>query len=102
MLALILVLLIIFWFMGYGPLEALRVHLFSVGRLSVNLWDILIFLLIIWLIDALPGPLRSIVVITLIIWLLGVLGIIAIPALSNLVIIAVIVGLGFYLIGGRS
>jgi hypothetical protein len=101
MLGLILLLLIIFWFMGYGPLEALRIHLFSFAGRSINLWDVLIFLLIIWLIDALPGPIRSIVVIALIIWLLGVFGIIAIPIFSNLVIIAVIIGLGLYLISGR-
>lgn len=87
--------------MGYGPLEALRVHLFSVGRVSVNLWDILIFLLIIWLIDTLPGPVRTIVIIALVIWLLGFFGIIAIPMFSNIVIIAVIVGLGLYLISGK-
>jgi hypothetical protein len=101
MLGFILLLLILFWFMGYGPLEALRVHLFSVGRVSVNLWDILIFLLIIWLIDTLPGPVRTIVIIALVIWLLGFFGIIAIPMFSNIVIIAVIVGLGLYLISGK-
>ncbi len=101
MLALILLLLIIFWFMGYGPLAALRIPLFAIGRIHVNLWDILIFLLIIWLIDALPGPIRAIVVIALVIWLLGFFGFIAIPMFNNLVIIAVIVGLGLYLISGR-
>lgn len=101
MLGIILLLLILFWFMGYGPLAALRIHLFSIGRISVNLWDILIFLLIIWLIDTLPGPVRSIVVIALIIWLLGFFGIIAIPMFSNIVIIAVIVGLGLYLISNK-
>lgn len=101
MLSIILILLIIFWFAGYGPLLALRIPLFTIGRLNVNLWDVLIFLLIIWLIDALPGPIRSVVVIALVIWLLGFFGIIAIPMFSNIVIIAVIVGLGLYLISGR-
>lgn len=101
MLSIILFLLVIFWFMGYGPLEALRIPLFHFGRLTVNLWDVLIFLLIVYLIDALPGPIRSVVVIALIIWLLGFFGIIAIPALSNIVVIAVILGLGLYLISGR-
>ena len=87
--------------MGYGPLAALRIPLFAFNRFHVNLWDILIFLLIIWLIDALPGPIRSIVVIALVIWLLGFFGIIAIPIFSNLVIIAIIIGLGLYLISGH-
>ncbi|EKE12191.1 MAG: hypothetical protein ACD_13C00269G0001 [uncultured bacterium] len=84
--------------MGYGPFLALRVPLFSINNLQINLWNILIFFLIIWLIDALPGALRSIAIIALIIWLLGSFGIIAVPMLSNLIIIAVIVGLGLYLI----
>lgn len=101
MLGLILVLLIIFWFMGYGPLTALKFPLFYIGHIRVDLWNILIFLLILWLIDALPGAVRSVVVIALAIWLLGYFGIIAVPMLSNLIIIAVIVGLGTYLISGK-
>lgn len=100
MLTIILLLLIVFWFMGYGPLTALKIPLFAFERFSINLWDILIFFLIIWLIDALPGPIRSIVVIALLIWLLGVFGIIAVPIFSNLVIIAVIIGLGLYILTG--
>lgn len=91
-------LLVVFWFMGYGPLVALRIPLFSIGAFRVNLWDILIFLLIIWLVDALPGPLRSITIIALILWLLGYFGIIAIVALPSIIVVAVIVGLGIYLI----
>jgi hypothetical protein len=98
---LILLFLVLFWFMGYGPVEALRVPLFSLGRVSIDLWDILIFLLIIWLIDLLPGPIRSIVVIALLLWLLSVLGIIAIAGLNNLIILAVIIGLFLYLISGH-
>lgn len=101
MLGLILLLLIIFWFMGYGPLVALHITLFNIGKYAINLWDILIFLLIMWLIEALPKPLRIIVIIALIIWLLGVFGIIAIPMFSNIVIIAIIVGLGLYLISNK-
>lgn len=98
MLWVILLLLIVFWFMGYGPIAALKFPLFYLGSIRVDLWNILIFLLIIWLIDLLPGVLRSIVVIALVIWLLGFFGIIAVPMFSNIVIIAVIVGLGIYLI----
>lgn len=101
MIGIILILLIIFWFMGYGPLTALKIPLFYFGHFAVNLWDILIFLLIIWLIDALPGPLRSIVAIALAIWLLSVFGIIAVPAFSNLIILAIIIGLALYLISGQ-
>ena len=101
MLSIILLLLILFWFMGYGPVVALHIPLFSIGKFPINLWDILIFLLIIWLIDTLPGPIRAIVIIMLVIWLLSVFGFIAIPILSNVVIIAIIVGLGFYLLNNK-
>lgn len=101
MLGLILLLLIIFWFMGYGPVAAVHIPLFSIGKFPINLWDILIFLLIIWLIDTLPGPIRAVVIIMLVIWLLGVFGFIAIPMFSNIVIIAIIVGLGLYLITNK-
>ena len=88
--------------MGYGPLAALRIPLFYLGRFHINLWDILIFLLIIWLIDALPGVLRAIVVAALVVWLLGFFGVIAIPLFSNYVVIAVIIGLGVYLINNHQ
>lgn len=101
MLGLILLLLTLFWFMGYGPVAALHIPLFSIGKFVVNLWDVLIFLLIIWLIDTLPGPIRAVVIIMLVIWLLGVLGLIVIPMFSNIVIIAIIVGLGIYLLTNK-
>jgi hypothetical protein len=101
MLSIILILLIVFWFMGYGPLTALRIPLFTIGRLHVNLWDILIFLLIMGLIDLLPRPIRAIAIVALVIWLLGLFGFIAIPLLPNVVIIAIIVGLGVYLISTK-
>src|SRR5260221_1453065 len=101
MLEIILLLLIIFWFAGYGPLTALHITLFSLGRFHVNLWDILILLLIIWLIETLPGTLRTVVVIILLVWLFSLLGILVIPMFSNFVIIALIVGLAVYLVTGH-
>ena len=98
MLSLILVILILFWFFGYGPLLPLRLPLITFNAHSITLWDILIFILIIWLIDLLPGPARTVAGVILIIWLLGTLGIIAIPLFSNIVVIAIIVGLGIYLL----
>lgn len=97
----LLVILAIFWFLGYGPLTALKVPLVTLGKFSINLWDIFIFLIIIWLIDLLPGPIRSIVVIALLVWLLASFGFIAFPGLNNLVMIAIIVGLGLYVISGK-
>ena len=67
----------------------------------VTVWDVLIFLVLIWLVDLLPSPFRQIAVVVFIIWLLAVLGFIAIPALSNLLIISVIIGLLIYLLRGK-
>lgn len=82
-------------------LGALKLPLIHLGSISINLWDILIFLAIIWLIDLLPGPVRSIAAVVLVIWLLGTFGIIAIPLFSNIIVIAVILGLGLYIISGH-
>ena len=98
MLTVILLILIVFWFLGYGPISALKFPLIILNRLTISLWDILIFLVIIWIIDLLPRPLREIAVVVLIIWLLGIFGIIAIPMFNNVVIIALIAGLGLYLL----
>lgn len=87
--------------MGYGPIEALRIPLFAIGNMSIDLWDILIFLLIIWLIDLMPGPIRSIIVIALLLWLLSIFGIITIAGFNNFVLWAVIIGLALYLLGGH-
>lgn len=100
MLTIILLILILSWIGGYGPFLDFRVPLFNLAGQTINLWDILIFLLIIWIIDLLPGVLRQIAVVILVLWLLSLFGLIAIPMLSNVLIIAVIVGLGLYLLRG--
>jgi hypothetical protein len=101
MLGVILVILIVFWFLGYGPLETLRYPLVQVLGRTITIWDILIFLAIIWLIDLLPRPLREIAAVLLVIWLLSLFGIIAIAGLSNILIIAIIIGIGLYIIAGK-
>lgn len=97
---LLLFFLVVFWYLGYGPIEALQVPLFSIGRINVDLWNILIFLLIIWLIEMMPGPIRTIIIIALLLWLLAFFGIIAIAGLNNLILWAVIIGLAVYLLSG--
>ena len=101
MLIAILLILVIFWFLGYGPFEALRVPLFRIGPEVVTFWDVLIFLLIIWLIDLLPRPLREIAIVLLLIWLLSLFGILTIVGLNNVIIWAIIIGLLLYILSGR-
>lgn len=100
MLALILIILILLWFLGYGPLEAFYVPLFTIGGNTISLWDILIFGVILWLISLLPRPINVIAGVLLALWLLSLLGILSFAGLSNMLVIAVIVGLLLYLIGG--
>ena len=100
MLVFILLILIILWFLGYGPLEAFFIPLFTILGRTISLWDILIFLVILGLIGALPRPFREISSVLLFIWVLSLLGFIAIAGLSSMLVIAVIVGLLLYLIGG--
>ncbi len=101
MLTTILIVLILLWFFGYGPLLSLRFPLIPLGGHFITLWDILIFIFVIWLIDLLPSPAKSIAGIVLLLWLLATFGIIAIPIFSNLVIIAIIIGLAVYIINGN-
>ena len=101
MLLAILLILVLFWFMGYGPFEAVRIRFFRLGPEVITLWDILIFLLIIWLIDLLPRPLREIAIVLLLIWLLSMFGILTIVGLNNIIIWAIIIGLLLYILSGR-
>jgi hypothetical protein len=99
MLIAILVILLILWLLGYGPFALLKADLFALHGRVITLWDILIFLVLIWLIDLLPSPFRQIAVVLFLIWVVASLGFIAIPALSSLLLISIIVGLVLYLLG---
>lgn len=48
----------------------------------------------------LPSPFREIATVILVLWLLSLFGIIAIAGFSQILIIALIVGIGIYLIRG--
>ena len=103
MIAGLLVILIILWLLGY-----IHISLFTIPDLTlltlngqpITLWDILILLVIGTVIGILPSPFREIAGVLLVLWILSVLGIIAIAGLSNLLIIAIIIGLILFLIRG--
>lgn len=101
MLIAILVILFLLWFLGYGPLQTLSINLFNINGRVITLWDILIFIVLIWLVDALPGPLRPIAAIIFAVWIFASLGFIAIPALSSLLIVSTIVGLLLYIVSSK-
>lgn len=100
MLVAILVILILFWLVGYGPFQVLHIILLKFNGLSITIWDVLIFLVLIWLVTSLPSPFRQIAVVFVLIWILALLGIIAVAGLSNILVIAIIVGVLLYILGG--
>lgn len=86
--------------MGYGPFQVLHIVLLKFNGLDITIWNVLIFLVFIWLVGILPSPLRQIAVVFILIWILASLGIIAIAGLSNILVIAIIVGVLLYILGG--
>lgn len=103
MLGIILAVLIVLWFLGYVHLPAIPISdtsLFVLFGKTVTLYDLLIFILIFWLIDLLPGVFRTIATVLLIIWLLSFFGIIAVSGLTNVIVLVVIFSLIFYLLSG--
>ncbi len=92
----ILLVLILLWFLGYITIPGIvvpRFPLFFFGGRPITLWDILIFLVIIWAIEAAPSPFRQIFTVLVILWLLSTLGIIGSVGFSSLVVVALMVGL---------
>jgi hypothetical protein len=101
MLITILLLLIVLWFLGVNPIAALDFPLFTFGGQTIDLWDLILFGVILWLIGILPSPFRQIAGVAFVLWLLALFGIIAIAGLSNIIVLAMIVGLILYIVGVR-
>lgn len=92
----ILVILFFLWALGFLHLPGITFHnitLFRVFGHSVSLWELLMFIVIAWAMESLPTPLREIAFVLVIIWLLSILGVISIAGLSNMIVVAIIIGL---------
>lgn len=103
MLALIIILLIVLWYLGYIQIPAfpfLNHILFVINSHPVTIWEVLILLVIAWAIGVLPSPIKQIAGVLLILWILGTLGFIAVMGFSSIVVIAIIVGLIFFFLEG--
>ena len=96
----ILLILFLFWLMGYGPFQVLHIILLRFNGLAITIWDVLIFLVLIWLVGSLPSPFRQIAVIFILIWILSLLGVIAVAGLSSILIIAIVAGVLLYVLSG--
>ena len=103
MLALIIIILIVLWYLGYIQIPAftlLNHVLFTINSHAVTIWEFLILLIIGWAIGILPSPIRQIAGVLLILWILATLGFIAVAGFGSIVVIAIIVGLIFFLLEG--
>jgi hypothetical protein len=75
-----------------------HIVLLNINGQSITLVNVLIFFLILWALGILPSPFREIAALLFILWILSIFGIIAFAGLSNLIIIAIIVGIVFSII----
>ena len=105
MLFIILVVLLGLWFLGYAPVAGVHIPntvLFSINNHPITLWNVLVVFAVLWAISILPRPFREIASVLLLLWVLSVVGIFAIAGLSNVILIAIIVGFGYYIFLGKS
>ncbi len=103
MLIAILVILIGLWFLGYVPIDGVHIPntvLTTINNHQITLWNVLILLAVGWAISILPRPFREVASVLLLFWVLSVVGIVAIAGLSNILLIAIIVGFGIYIFQG--
>ncbi len=103
MAGIILLLLIILWILGYLSVPGLtvpRFPLFYLGVHPVTLWDILVFILILWIAGIAPSPFREIFWAAVVLWLLTVVGILVITGFQTLLVLAVIIGVAMSLLHG--
>ncbi len=98
MLAGLIIILAILWFLGYIHIDGINLpdtSLFQINGQTVTIIDLLILALVATAISILPSPFREISGVLLILWILSVLGILAIGglALTNWLVLAIIIGL---------
>ncbi len=103
MVTLLLIFLVILFILGYIQLPFLTLQdttLFIAFGRSISLYDLLVFALILWVIGMLPWPFRGLASIVLILWILAFFGIIAISGFSNILVLALIIGVIAYVFQG--
>lgn len=104
MLGTIVILLLLLWGLGFLKIPAIPIHNISLFRVfghTITLWEVLIFIVIMWAVETLPAPIRQIVFVLVLLWVLSTFGIIAIAGFSHLVIGAIVIGIVLALFQGR-
>jgi len=94
MLVAIIAILVILWFLGYSPISGItmpNIVLFTINTHLVTLWEILIFMAVVWAIGILPRILKIIASLLLLLWVVSVLGILTITGLPNILVIVMII-----------
>lgn len=101
MLEVILVILVILLLTGNIRITGFdlpHIVLLNINGQPITLVNVLIFFLILWALGILPSPFREIGAVLFVLWLLSLFGFIALAGLSNLIIIAIIVGIVFSIV----
>lgn len=98
MIEFVLAVVFVLWLLGFVQVGFLDMVLFSFNGQAIDIKDILIFLLIVWLIGLLPRPFREIIAVLFVLWLLSLFGIVAIAGLTDIIIFAIVVGAVVYLL----
>lgn len=98
MLAALIVILAVLWFLGYLRIDGLNIpdtSLFTINGQVISIVDLLILALVATAISILPSPFREVAGVLLILWILAVLGVLAITGFSlpSIILIAIIIGL---------
>ena len=68
-----------------------NIVLFTINTHLVTLWEILIFMAVVWAIGILPRALKIIASLLLLLWVVSVLGIFTIAGLPNILVIVMII-----------
>src|SRR5688572_9280334 len=101
MLEIVLVILVILLLTGnirISGFDLPHIVLVTINGQPITLVNVLIFFIILWALGLLPSPFREIAALLFVLWLLSIFGFIAIAGLSNLIIIAIVVGIVFSIV----
>jgi hypothetical protein len=96
MLEIVVILLVLLFLTGNVKIIGLNIPdyvLMTVNGQPITLWNLLTLLIVVWALGLLPSPFREIVGVILVLWLLSIFGILAITGLSNILVVALILGI---------
>lgn len=105
MLEVLIFTLFVLWLLGFirvGGGVLPDAYLFSLNNVNISLWNIITLLIILWVIGLLPSPFSEIASVLMLLWILALIGILPIVGLSNILMLAIIIGLVLYLFSWRS